>query len=222
MRPVTREEMQRLDRTAIESYAVPGIQLMENAGAAVAAVVSREYPHEDVLVFVGKGNNGGDGFVVARCLARRHHKVQIVLLEDPLQLKADPRINYALIERMRVPVRLADEGTRAEAFEALCRSAGVIVDALFGVGIHSPVGGRFEKAIRAINQSEKPVVSVDIPSGLDADTGEVYGAAVKANVTVALALPKQGFYRAEGPLHTGKVETVDIGIPRELMAPFLD
>lgn len=222
MRPVTREEMQRLDRMTIENYAVPGILLMENAGAAVCEILCREFLQGNVAVFAGKGNNGGDGFVVARHLGNRGYNVRVILLEDPLNLKSDPRINYALIEKMKVPVFFESERTRAEEFGEHCQRADVIVDALFGIGIHSPVRGRFEKAIRAINQSGKPVVSIDIPSGLDTDTGHVHGVAVKAAVTVALALPKQGFFRAEGPRHSGKVETVDIGIPHELMAPFLD
>ncbi len=222
MRSVTREEMQRLDRAAAENYSVPGLSLMENAGVAVCEVLCREFRRENIAVFVGKGNNGGDGLVVARHLGNRGYNVRIILLEDPLNLKSDPRINYALIEQMKVPVLFAGERTLAEEFETHCQWAGIIVDALFGIGIHSPVRGGFEKAIRAINQSGKPVVSIDIPSGLDADTGKVHGTAVKAYLTVALALPKQGFFRGEGPQHTGKIETVDIGIPRELTDPFLD
>ncbi len=222
MRPVTREEMQRLDRMAIEVYSIPAIRLMENAGVAACDVLCREFPRGDAAVFVGKGNNGGDGLVVARHLAGRGYKVRVILLEDPLDLKSDPSANYKILERMKAPVLLADEYTQENEFRDHCRQAGTIVDAIFGIGMHGPVRGRFEKAIRAINQSGKPVVSIDIPSGLDADTGEVYEVAVKAAVTVALAASKQGFFKAEGPTHTGKIEIVDIGIPRELMVPFLD
>ena len=221
MRPVTRGEMQRLDRTAIDQYAVASLLLMENAGRAVCEVIAREFPPGDVTVFIGKGNNGGDGFVVARHLLSLNFKVRIVLLEDPLALKPDPRINYLILEAMKVPVLLADERTPEEGFVAHCQQTQLIVDAIFGIGIQRPVQGRFEKAIRVINRSQKPVVSIDIPSGLDADTGQVHGAAVMATMTVALALPKVGFFCAAGPKHTGKVETVDIGIPRELMVDFL-
>ncbi len=219
---VTRAEMQALDHAAISGYGIPGLTLMENAGAAVASFISRDFPTGATAVFVGKGNNGGDGLVVARLLACNAHPVQVVLLEDPRKLKDDPRANYSRIEQMNIPVFLADEKTPFEIFQGFCCRSQVLVDALFGIGLCRPISGGFERAIRAINQSERPVVSIDIPSGLDADSGEVHGVAVRATVTVALALPKRGFFRAQGPSHTGRIETVDIGIPPDLLKPFGD
>ena len=97
----------------------------------------------------------------------------------------------------------------------------LVVDAIFGVGVHSSVTGIFEKAVRMINEIRRPVVSIDVPSGLDADTGQVHGVAVRATKTVTLTLPKRGLFEGEGPGYSGEIEVVDIGIPRELLLPFL-
>jgi len=109
-----------------------------------------------------------------------------------------------------------------EEIFGFCQRSELLVDAIFGIGISSPVCGIFEKSIGAINRSQKTVVSVDIPSGLDADTGKVCGVAVKATRTVTLALPKRGLFEGDGPGYAGAIEVADIGIPRELLFPFLD
>ncbi len=219
---ISAAEMRRLDEAAIRDHAIPSLLLMENAGRSVCDVISREYEPCKVLVLVGKGNNGGDGLVVARHLANRGYKVEVALLEDPAKFKADPLLNLTMIVKMNIPrVSMSDVVTEEEVL-ARCRKADLVVDAIFGIGIHSPVCGIFESAIRAVNRSGKPVLSIDIPSGLDADTGCVHGVAVKADWTVALALPKSGFFEREGPRHTGKIEVVDTGLPRELLRPFLN
>lgn len=216
LRSVTREEMQWLDRMTTERYGIPSIQLMENAGREVCDVVQREFSPRRVLVFSGKGNNGGDGFVAARHLVNRGYSVQVLFLEDPLKLKSDPLVNYTILEKIKVPLRMIDDTFREQEIQAYCKQADLVIDAIFGIGINSPVSGKYEKAISAVNQCGKRVVSVDIPSGLNADTGAIYGVAVKAWMTVALAYPKVGFFVNEGPTHAGRIEVVDIGIPREL------
>ncbi len=214
--------MRRLDEAATRDHAIPSLLLMENAGRSVCEVISREYEPCKVLVLVGKGNNGGDGLVVARHLVNRGYKVEVALLEDPAKLKADPLLNFTIVRKMKIPcIQLAEIATEEEAL-ALCRKEDLVVDAIFGIGLNSPVGGVFETVIRALNKSGKPVVSLDIPSGLDADTGWVHGVAVKAAWTVALALPKAGFYENEGPQHTGEIEVVDIGLPHQMLQPFLN
>ncbi len=233
MKRVSAEDIRRIDQRAIREYAIPSFLLMENAGRSVSDVILRDYKPCKVLIFVGKGNNGGDGLVIARHLANRGFSVQVILLEDPVHLKPDPLLNYNIVRRMNIPSVLMADGSEAAAsgevpFEGgknlieYCRDPDLIVDAIFGVGIHSPVRGIFEKVIRAINASKKPVVSIDIPSGLDADTGQVHGVAVKATKTVTLALPKRGLFEGEGPRYAGEIEVADIGIPRELLAPFLN
>jgi len=221
VKAVTSEQMRRLDQASIEKYSIPSILLMENAGRAVASAVIREYGNCPVLVFAGKGNNGGDGLVVARDLVNHGSPVRVVLLEDPEQLKPDPLLNFRIARKMKIPMTLARPKMTERVFEACSRKAAVIVDAIFGIGLNSPVRGVFASAIRAIRRSGRPVVSIDIPSGLDADTGEIHGDAVTAERTVTLGLPKRGLTRQEGPAHAGKIEVADIGIPRPLLVPFL-
>ena len=215
------EEILRLDQMATREYGMPGLLLMENAGRSVSDVISREYKPCKVLIFVGKGNNGGDGLVVARNLANRSFSVQVVLLEDPARFKTDPLLNFSIVKKMNIPWVLLAAVSEEKIF-AYCQDSELVVDAIFGVGIHSPVSGIFEKVIHAINASQKPVVSIDIPSGLDADTGQVHGVAVQAAWTVTLTLPKRGLFEGEGPRHAGAIEVVDIGMPRELLLPFLN
>lgn len=182
---------------------------------------NRGYKPCQVLIFTGKGNNGGDGFVVARHLANRGYFVRLALLEAPSRLKGDLLLNFSMVSKMNIPwVFMAN--VSEEKILKLCQESELVVDAIFGIGIRRPVSGIFEKAIRAINGSQRPVVSIDIPSGLDANTGKVHGIAVKATKTVTLALPKRGLFEGEGPRYAGEIEVVDIGIPRELLLPFLD
>ena len=217
---ISAEEVRRLDQSAIRDYGIPSFLLMENAGRSISDVISREYKPCKVLIVTGKGNNGGDGLVVARYLANRGYVVRVVLLEDPARFKTDPLLNFSIVSKMNIPSVLMTAASEEKIFK-FCQESELVVDAIFGVGIHSPVRGIFEKAIRAINRCQKPVVSIDIPSGLDADTGQVHGVAVKATWTVTLALPKRGLSEGEGPGYTGRIEVADIGIPRELLLPFL-
>jgi len=221
MKPVGADEIRELDRSAIRDYSIPSLLLMENAGRSVSDHISREYKPCRVLIFIGKGNNGGDGLVAARHLANSGYSVRIALLTDPVQFKTDPRLNFSIVCRMNIPrVRIA--AFSEEKILGLCRKSELLVDAIFGVGVRRPVCGIFKKAIRAVNRSQKPVVSVDIPSGLDADTGKVHGVAVKATKTITLSLPKHGLFGGDGPQYVGEIEVVGIGIPRELLSPFLD
>lgn len=221
MKPVTCDQMRRLDMAASRDYAIPSLRLMENAGRGVSQIIFREFQPCRVLVFVGKGNNGGDGLVVARHLSYQGYQVRILLLENPAQLKSDPLVNFNIAARMKIPIICFEEGTAERELAEHCRDADLVVDAIFGIGIHKPVEGVFEHAIRGIQKKHCPILSIDIPSGLDADTGKVWGAAVKATRTAALGLPKKGFYENEGPAYSGEIEIVDIGLPRELLQPFL-
>jgi NAD(P)H-hydrate epimerase len=220
MKRVGSDAIRKLDQSAIRDYAIPALLLMENAGRSVSDVISCEYKPCKVLVFIGKGNNGGDGLVVARHLANRGFLVQVAFLEDPTRFKADSLLNFSIVSKMNIPRSLMAAFSEGEILE-LCQETDLVVDAIFGIGIHGPMRGIFEKAIRAINGSQRPVVSIDIPSGLDADNGQVHGVAVKATRTVTLALPKRGLFEGEGPRYAGEIEVADIGIPRELLLPFL-
>ncbi|MFH1209036.1 MAG: NAD(P)H-hydrate epimerase [Candidatus Omnitrophota bacterium] len=218
---ISAAEIRKMDESAIRDYSMPGLLLMENAGRSVSEIIFREYKPCKVLIFAGKGNNGGDGLVAGRHLANHGYSVQVAFLEDPAGLKGDPLLNFSIMSKMNIPWALMAAISEKE-ISAYCRKSDLVVDAIFGVGIHSSVNGISEKAIRAINGSQRPVVSIDIPSGLDADTGQIHGVAVKATKTVTLALPKRGLYEGEGPRYAGKIEVADIGIPRELLLPFMN
>jgi ADP-dependent NAD(P)H-hydrate dehydratase / NAD(P)H-hydrate epimerase len=204
------ETMRAVDRWAIEERGVGSLELMERAGAAVARSVERLTPDGPVAVVCGKGNNGGDGLVVARLLREAGRNVTVVCVAPVGDFGGDARVN---LERLagEAPLALAEDRERAE--QALARAA-VIVDALLGTGFEGAPRGAVGEAIEALNAAWAPVVSVDLPSGVDASTGVVSGAAVRASRTVSFHAQKPGLWIAPGKGYVGKVELLDIGIPR--------
>lgn len=211
VRHVTRAEMIALDRRAIEEFGIPSLLLMENAGRAVADVVDRLSPAGVVRVVCGAGSNGGDGLVAARHLHNRGYDVTVLLLGEPPP-GSDAGVN------LRIARKLVSVGGDAAC---LAEPAGAIVDAIFGTGLSRPVAGPPADVIARINAVDRrasPVVSVDLPSGLDADAGEPLGSAVRASITVTLGLPKVGFQNPKAAPYVGRLVVADIGIPRELLA----
>ena len=214
MRHATREEIREVDRIAIEDYAMPGVILMENAGRgatqmALEMLGDREHPR--VSIVCGRGNNGGDGYVVARHLDNRGIGVTVHLLAPRDKIGGDALINLQIAEKMKLDIRDAAAG------ELDFAGSGLIVDAMLGTGLSGEVREPFRAAIRAINAAAKPVLAIDIPSGLDANTGEILGTCVRATRTATFALPKIGFTRKSGPAMCGNVTVVDIGVPREIL-----
>ena len=215
MKIVTAAQMQALDRRTIDEARIPGSVLMERAGAAVVEQLERRYSplkKKRITVVCGKGNNGGDGFVVARLLIRRQATIQVVMLAKPAELSRDARIMYGRLERVakKKAIRTAAD---PDQLHHLFTSSDLIVDAILGTGLSSPVSGPYEGIIQAVNGAGRPVVAVDIPSGLHADTGSVLGTAVRADLTVTFGLPKIGLYIGQGIDHAGSVQVADIGIP---------
>jgi ADP-dependent NAD(P)H-hydrate dehydratase / NAD(P)H-hydrate epimerase len=202
------EQMRLIDRWAIEQQGVPSLQLMERAGEGVARAVEALCPDGPVAVICGKGNNGGDGFVAARLLRERGRSVSVIALADEAQLRGDA------LENLRRLGGQAPHSLESEAASAALKTASVIVDALLGTGFEGQPRGLVAEAIAAIDVSCAPVVSVDVPSGVDASTGVVEGTAVKATLTVTLHDAKPGLWVHPGKAHAGKVEVIDIGIPR--------
>ncbi len=221
LRPRSRLEMQALDRAAIERYAIPGLVLMENAGRGAAEIAARMCSARNgaVLVFCGRGNNGGDGFVIARHLFNRGYDVRCYLAGTRARIRAgsDAAVNAEICARMGIPIleheREADRETMARAIAW----TSLIVDALLGIGLSGPVREPYASLIRLLNHRRAPILSVDVPSGLDCDTGEILGVAVRATRTVTFGAPKLGFTRGRGPELTGPVELVDISLPRPLL-----
>jgi hydroxyethylthiazole kinase-like uncharacterized protein yjeF len=213
------ETMRAVDRWAIEERGVPGLDLMERAGAAVARTVERVAPDGPVTVVCGKGNNGGDGLVVARLLRDAGRAVTVLCAAAPREFAGDARANLERL-RGRSPLRLdgspwnegEDGADRADPFGG----GAAIVDALLGTGFQGEPHGAVGDAIEAINAATagSQVISVDVPSGVDASTGVVAGSAVKAERTVTFHAGKPGLWIRPGKAHAGEVETVDIGIPR--------
>jgi len=212
---VSSQQMKELDRRAIEDYGIPSLLLMENAGRGVAEVIFNIARPGRVTIFVGKGNNGGDGLVTARHLHNRGFQVFVAMLSNPSELKNDPALNYGIISKMKIPTTEISTVSGKEDLLSTVEKSDVIVDAIFGVGLQKSVGGVFKSAIESINEKGRTVVSVDVPSGLDADTGEILGSAVRATHTTTLGLPKKGLFAGNGPDHAGKICVIDIGIPAE-------
>jgi hydroxyethylthiazole kinase-like uncharacterized protein yjeF len=196
--------MRGIDRWAIEERGVAGLDLMERAGAGVTRAVERVAPDGPVTVVCGKGNNGGDGLVVARLLRDAGREVTIVCVAPPEDFAGDARTNLD---------RLPGDGP-VRWPEGACAQAAVLVDALLGTGFEGEPRGVVAEAIDAVNRAGAPVVSVDVPSGVDTSTGVVAGRAVRAAVTVTFHAAKPGLWIHPGKAHAGEVETIDIGIPR--------
>jgi len=219
---LTADAMQAADRYTIEEYGLPGFTLMESAGRGCAESIRTEYgPLEDeaVVVLCGKGNNGGDGLVVARRLCAVGARVHVVLTSAPDALRDDPSRNLALLRALReegVGERLTVEsldtlGALAETANRLAPR--LYVDALLGTGLTSDLREPVRSVVEWVNDRPAPVVAIDVPTGLHSDTGAVLGAAVRAERTVTMAAPKGGLYVGDGPRHAGQVSVVDIGIP---------
>jgi len=214
----TRDEIRAFDRYAIETLGAAGIVLMENAGrqiaeAARAMIAEKTNPH--VLVLAGPGNNGGDGFVAARHLAVGGVRAEVVLIAPPEKIVGDAATNLAILEAMGFSVRIlvgeAEEMLR-ELRPMLAR-ADLVVDGLLGTGTRGKVREPFASVIRAVNDAGRPVLAIDIPSGLDPDTGQPLGPTVRAARTVTMAARKVGFEQPGAADYTGEVTVADIGVP---------
>ncbi len=220
MKVVTADIMQKLDRMAIDNCGIPGIVLMENAGRGAKRIIESHYPdlfNRKVAVFSGKGNNGGDGFVIARHLSNMGIYVKVFLLTVGDDLRGDAKINFDIIRRMGTDIfELRDESC-IDLIQDELKGFDLIIDAIFGTGLNSDVKGIFWEVIELINKTDIPTVSIDIPSGLSADTGRVLGNCVKADLTVTFAHPKLGLLIHQGPENVGKLETIDISIPGYLI-----
>lgn len=221
MKLLSAAQMQEMDRTAIEAVGIPGVVLMENAGRGLTDVLLECYAEQapgPVVVLAGKGNNGGDGFVVARLLRDAGWQVHTVLLADPGTVGGDAAVNLQVWQALGGNLVTAPDLSSLETHLTALPVPALIVDALFGTGLAKPITGHYAAAVDWINRQEAPVVAVDIPSGVDATSGGVPGAAVVADLTVTFALAKSGQVSHPGAAHVGDLAVVDIGIPAEVMA----
>jgi ADP-dependent NAD(P)H-hydrate dehydratase / NAD(P)H-hydrate epimerase len=228
MKILTAAEMREVDRLTTERYGIPSLTLMENAGRSVAEFIHGRFPHLErrrIVVLCGKGNNGGDGFVVARHLQKMGAKPAVFLLAKPREIKGEAAKNLARLKPKVKVHTIADDVSRS-ALSANATNSGrsgeeelIIIDALLGTGIRGAVQGQMAKAIDWINHHPPgaAVVSVDIPSGLDSDTGEVHGVAVAADYTVTFTAPKRGMVLGGASRAVGELVVRDIGSPFALI-----
>lgn len=221
---VTSEQMRRLDEETIKRF-VPGLTLMERAGQGVydaLAEFADDIRELRVAVFLGRGNNAGDGLVAARLLAEAGASVALLYLHDSDELSPDAFKNYARLDRLRSSGRIEEVLLYHAGWEdktvAALQESDVLIDALLGTGINSPVRESYAAAIELINGSGLPVLSIDIPSGVNGTSGAVMGTAVAADLTVTMGLPKTGSVFYPGKAFNGSLEVIDIGIPREVIA----
>jgi NAD(P)H-hydrate epimerase len=222
MKILTAGQMSEVDRMTTETYRVPSLLLMENAGRSVADCLDEacaDLRRKSICILCGKGNNGGDGFVVARYLALRGCKPEILLFADPSQLKGDALANWEMARALDVPIRTFADVRRGAAFLRKASNPDVLVDALFGTGLSKPIGREFKPVIDWINGAAERalIASVDIPSGLFADSGVLPGPAVRADMTITFTALKPALVLRPAAECAGKVTVVAIGSPQALL-----
>jgi NAD(P)H-hydrate epimerase len=214
---LTRQQIRDFDAWAINTALVPGIVLMENAGRGCGEVAVSELKKlggRKVCVFCGTGNNGGDGFVIARHLKNAGFEVKIALCGKSSKIKGDAEINYKIVCETGILIKDLEpaSGGIAEDIKTVAGDCDLIVDAIFCTGLSGRPESEFDRFINAVNSLNKPVIAVDIPSGLDCDTGQPLGAAIKAVITVTFAAAKKGFTNPASVKYTGEVYVASIGI----------
>jgi NAD(P)H-hydrate epimerase len=213
---LSRAAAREVDRRAIDEYGLPGLVLMENAGRGAAELLLRQGVTGPVCICCGKGNNGGDGFVIARHLDLAGIDVRILLAGAPEEFAGDAAINYRIVERSGLPIARWGASTNKTASEWLHTSAWN-VDALLGTGMQGTIREPYASLIEAINASGRPVLAVDLPSGLDCDTGVPLGPCVRAKLTATFVARKHGFDNPASVPYTGDIHVISIGAPRRLM-----
>ena len=201
-------QVRELDRIAIDELRIPGYTLMTRAGEAALACLQKHWPDwRRVLIYCGAGNNAGDGYVLARLVLSAGFEVEIVQLVPPEQHRGDAKRAWEALAGLRPRVVQPDESHTG--------NADVLIDAILGTGLTRPLDGGFAAAVEQINRSTRPVLALDIPSGLDGDSGRILGDAVVANVTMSFVGLKQGCFLGDGPALTGRLEFADLDIPSD-------
>jgi len=214
---MTREEVRAFDAWAINTLGIPGVVLMENAGRSCAELIEEkiaEVANPGVCIFCGTGNNGGDGYVIARHLLNSGMNVTVVISGDRNKIKGDAKINLDVLESIGQSVTQINpsDGNITDQVQTLTVGTDMIVDSLFGTGLRGQLSDEYKQLIESINARNCPVLAVDIPSGLDCDTGQPHGAAIKADYTVTFVAVKKGFTTTEAAQYTGEIFIASIGV----------
>lgn len=209
------KQIRQLDTLAIEKMKIPGLLLMENAAHAfVEEFMKHPEQLDQVYIFCGLGNNGGDGFAIARLLSRLGVNVQVFIVGDSTKISGDAKVNYEIILRLGLKVEEIQSQEQLEALFMSIPNDAVLIDALLGTGLNKNIEGLLKETIHYMNDSDLKIYSVDIPSGINADNGRIMGVCVNAYKTITFCLPKIGLFLYPGALMTGDVIVVDIGIPK--------
>lgn len=214
---MTRDEVRAIDAWAINELGIPGVVLMENAGRGCAELIKeklKDVAEPMVCIFCGTGNNGGDGYVIARHLINNDFKVAVVLCGDPDKVKGDAKINLDILERMGQSIDWLNpaDGNIADRVDSFAAGADMVVDSLFGTGLSGQLRDDYRQLVESMNACDCPILAVDIPSGLDCDTGRPLGAAIEAAWTVTFVAVKQGFTAAGAAQYTGEIYIASIGV----------
>ena len=214
---LTCEQVRRLDRLAIDQLGMSGLVLMENAGRGVVDVLCRQQATASAVICCGRGNNAGDGFVIARHLELRGWAVEVVCWGDPQQLTGDARANYELLRHTDIPL-LTAATDYADEFCQRYRETAWVIDALLGTGARGAARPPLDAAIRAMNRLSAQRLAVDLPSGLDADLGRPSDPTFRADHTCTFVAAKPGLVTVEARPFVGQLHCVDIGVPRKLLS----
>jgi NAD(P)H-hydrate epimerase len=217
MKVATTELMRKLDQRAIAEFGIPGMVLMENAARGIVNALFRFFPNllkTRVGILAGRGNNGGDALAVARYLVNRSIPCQVFLLAAKQEVKGDAGANLSILQHMGIPVQEILDRKELEDHKAAFGSQDLWIDGILGTGLKGPVDGFFRETIVFLNSLKKPIVAIDIPSGLDANSGQILGACIQARLTVTLGLAKRGLLVHPGAQAAGELVIVDISLPR--------
>lgn len=220
MKVVTAAEIRSIDEKAIEEYGIPSIALMENAGKEATNQIERimgKLHNKKISIFAGKGNNGGDGYVIARHLSNQGAKVKVFVVASKANITGDALTNLKIITYMGIDVIEVANENDWDKVKIAMTFTDCLVDALVGTGFTGQLSGHMAQVVESINKNNKVVIAIDIPSGVNADTGQISGTAVKADHTITFSLPKQGLFLYPGASYVGDVTVADIGIPRTLL-----
>lgn len=220
MKQVTSKQIQNLDNIAINKHKIDSLFLMENAGRVVSeevASILKNKKTKKVVVICGKGNNGGDGFVAARYLINQGFEVKNFLIGKVKEITSDAYANLDMLLKLNQKIFEVSGPKAFNSQKKNIKDCAVVIDAIFGVGLKGELREPCKTIIKFLNRSKKIVISVDVPSGLDANTGLPLGTCVKADRTVTFTLAKKGFFINQGPKFIGKLRIADIGIPKNLI-----
>ena len=214
---MTRDEVRAVDSWAINTLGIPGVVLMENAGRSCAELIKdklKDIAHPKVCVFCGTGNNGGDGYVIARHLLNSSFEVVVVICGNREKVKGDAKINLDILERLGQPIEQLNLifGNVPAQVKTFAGDADMVVDGLFGTGLSGQLSDEYKQLIDSINACNCPILAVDIPSGLDCDSGQPLGTAIRASYTVTFVAVKKGFASGSAAQYTGEIFVASIGV----------